>query len=85
MRKRTPQALETPEGMATRPISDGLKVEESARLLHAIFPDYPAIYPCRPAPPREEWPDVDNFQLATSAQGNSIPQKARLKNRHNTS
>jgi len=42
--------------MATPPISDGLKVEESARLLHAIFPNYPVLYPCRPTPPIEEWP-----------------------------
>ena len=44
------------EFMATRPISDGLKVEESARLLHAIFPNYPVLYPCRPTPPIEQWP-----------------------------
>ena len=41
--------------MATLPKSDGLKVEESARLLHAIFPNYPVLYPCRPTPPIEEW------------------------------
>ena len=40
--------------MATRPVSDWLNVEESARLLHAIFPNYPALNPCRPTPPREE-------------------------------
>ncbi len=40
--------------MATRPVSDWLNVEESAQLLHAIFPNYPALYPCRPTPPREE-------------------------------
>ena len=48
--------------MATLPrIADWLKVEESARLLHAIFPNYPALYPCRPIPPREEWLTADNF------------------------
>ena len=42
--------------MATLPKSDSLKIDESARLLHAIFPNYPVIYPCRPTPPIEEWP-----------------------------
>jgi len=41
-------------------ISDWLTVEESLRLLHAIFPNYPALYPCRPTPPREEWLIADN-------------------------
>jgi hypothetical protein len=40
--------------MAARPVSDWLNVEESAQLLHAIFPNYPALYPCRPAPPKQE-------------------------------
>ena len=31
-------------------------VEESARLLHAIFPNYPGLNPCRQTPPIEEWP-----------------------------
>jgi hypothetical protein len=42
--------------MATLPIPRGLKVEESTRLLHAIFPNYPVLYPCRPTPPIEERP-----------------------------
>ena len=29
--------------------------EESARLLKAIFPNYPDLKPCLPAPPRELW------------------------------
>jgi hypothetical protein len=33
--------------MATLPISRGLKVEESAGLFHAIFPNYPVLYPGR--------------------------------------
>ena len=41
-------------------ISDWLKVEESVRLLHSIFPNYPALDPCRPIPPREEWFTADN-------------------------
>jgi hypothetical protein len=32
-----------------------LTVEESARLLRAIFPAYPFITPCRKAPPKNEW------------------------------
>ena len=44
--------------MATLPKSDGLKIEESAWLLHAIFPNYPVIYPCRPTPPIDEWPHL---------------------------
>jgi hypothetical protein len=47
------------EFMATQPISDWLKVEKSARLLHAIFPNYPVLYPCRPTPPIEQWPLLD--------------------------
>jgi len=43
---------------STLPISRELKVEESARLLHAIFPNYPVLYPCRPTPPIEEWPSL---------------------------
>ena len=49
--------------MTALPISDWLKVEESARLLHAIFPNYPALYPCRPTPPMEEWPLLINCSL----------------------
>jgi hypothetical protein len=41
--------------MATQPISDWLKIEESARLLGLIFPNYPVLYPCRPTPRIEEW------------------------------
>jgi hypothetical protein len=40
--------------MVTGPVSDWLNIEESARLLHLIFPNYPALSPCRPTPPREE-------------------------------
>jgi hypothetical protein len=32
-----------------------LTLEESARLLRAIFPDYPLLTPCRKAPPKNEW------------------------------
>ncbi len=30
-------------------------IEESTRLLRAIFPNYPNLSPCRPAPPPEAW------------------------------
>ena len=32
-----------------------LTLEESARLLKAIFPAYPELQPCLPAPPKETW------------------------------
>jgi hypothetical protein len=32
-----------------------LTLEESARLLQAIFPAYPLLTPCCKAPPRNEW------------------------------
>ena len=50
--------------MATRPVSDWLNVEESAQLLHAIFPNYPALYPCRTTPPREECCLIAHLDLA---------------------
>ena len=53
--------------MATRPIRDWLKIEESARLLHAIFPNYPVLYPCRPTPPIEEWPLLIDFSHTAGA------------------
>ena len=28
-----------------------MNLEDSAKLLRAIFPNYPALIPCRPAPP----------------------------------
>jgi len=46
--------------MAPLALPDWLTVEESARLLYAIFPNYPVIHPCRQAPPREEWLSADN-------------------------
>lgn len=30
-----------------------LASEESARLLHEIFPNYPLLEPCLPVPPKE--------------------------------
>jgi len=42
--------------MAMLTVSGYLRVEESARLLHAIFPNYPVLFPCCPTPPTEEWP-----------------------------
>lgn len=27
-----------------------MRLEDSERLLHAIFPNYPSLEPCRPAP-----------------------------------
>jgi aminopeptidase-like protein len=32
-----------------------LTIEQSAALLHAIFPAYPVLLPCNPTPPREAW------------------------------
>lgn len=32
-----------------------LTIEESARLLHEIFPNYPELWPCNLAPPKDTW------------------------------
>ena len=32
-----------------------LTIEQSAALLHAIFPAYPVLLPCNPMPSREAW------------------------------
>jgi hypothetical protein len=34
---------------------DWLFVEESSRLLHVIFPNYPILSPCHRVPPKEQW------------------------------
>jgi hypothetical protein len=36
-------------------IRDWLTIEEAARLLRAIFPNYPELEPCLPAPAKETW------------------------------
>jgi len=30
-----------------------MRLEDSAKVLSAIFPNYPSLQPCRPAPPLE--------------------------------
>ena len=38
--------------MTYTPTKNGFMcVEDSAKLLRAIFPDYPTLIPCHPAPP----------------------------------
>ena len=59
---------------ATLPISDSLNLEESTRLLHAIFPNYPALYPCRPIPPKDEW-----FTAATKPGRSKVHIRAESK------